>query len=75
MPFKLLKGKVYSYTANISHGAFWQYHVHIDSLTQGGTSEIKWTFAIGNKYFDSDNGQTIFLDGILMDIMVYDGEI
>ena len=27
-------------------------------------------FDNGNGYFDNDNGQTSFLDGILMDIMV-----
>ena len=28
-----------------------------------------------NGYFDNDNGQTLFLDGIVMDIMVENGEI
>ena len=32
-------------------------------------------FDFGNGYFDNDYGQTLFLDGILMDIMIDNGEI
>ena len=32
-------------------------------------------FYYGNGYFDNDNAQTLFLDGILMDIMVDNGEM
>ena len=31
-------------------------------------------FDYGNGYFDNDNGQTLFLDGILVDIMEDNGE-
>ena len=32
-------------------------------------------FYYGNGYFDNDNGQTLFLNGIVMDIMVENVEI
>ena len=32
-------------------------------------------FDFGNGYFDDYYGQTLFLDCILMDIMIYNGEI
>ena len=35
----------------------------------------KSDFDYGNGYFDNDNGQTLFLDGIVMGIMVGNGEI
>ena len=33
------------------------------------------SFDFGNGYFDNDYGQTLFLDGILMGIMIDNGEI
>ena len=35
----------------------------------------KSDFDYGNRYFDNDNGQTLFLDGIVMGIVVDNGEI
>ena len=35
----------------------------------------KSDFDYGNRYFDNDNGQTLFLDGIVMGIMVDNGEL
>ena len=38
-------------------------------------NSLKQRFDFGNGYFDNDYGQTLFLDGILMDIMKDNGQI
>ena len=39
------------------------------------THLLNSSFDNGTGYFDNDNGQTLFFEGILMDIMVDNGEI
>ena len=41
----------------------------------GTISAVQTGFDYGKEYFENDNGQTLFFDGILMDIMVDNGEI
>ena len=46
-----------------------------DALWELFSPKIGKFFDLGNWYFDDDYGQTLFLDGILMDIMIDNGQI